>query len=354
MRIDISKIDEGRFTVREEINPEYVKQLSQSLLEDGQWNPIIIRPKSNGRYELIAGHYRLQASKEAGFKEIEATVRDLADEEADVLSLKTNLLRLEMSAREQGRVLSKMMQRYGWNQNELARRLNVESKWVGRRLRVALELHEEVAKALDGGLINFSVASVIGGVPLVAQPKLLKIIMERGVTQLTDAETIRRQFLNDTVFTIGYQGRNIEDLIEALKKNEIALVVDARYSAESQYKPDFSGDILKRELKRNNINYEHHPELGIPYLIQNPYKEGFFSVQCLKQWYDWHIRTETDFEDFIEHIKKSGRTVLLCMERYAKPMRDQRYACHRDILADLILEHKSSDTLLRFEKRIDL
>ena len=91
----------------------------------------------------------------AGLKEIEATVKDVSDDEADVLSLKTNTLRLEMTPREEGKVLSKMMQRYGWSATELAKRLNVEEKWVGRRLRVALELHEEVAKALDANRISF-------------------------------------------------------------------------------------------------------------------------------------------------------------------------------------------------------
>jgi ParB family chromosome partitioning protein len=259
-----------------------------------------------------------------------------------------------MSAREQGRVLSKMMEHYGLSQAELARRLNVGSDWVSRRLRVALELHEEVAKALDAGKINFQVAAIIGGIALGRQPDFLKIILQRGVSQHDEAGVLRRQFLNDTIFTIGYQGRDVENFIDVLKKNGIELVVDARYSAESQYKPEFSQAVLKRELERNHIKYEHRPELGLPYLIQNPYKEGAFGYECLKQWYTWHINAETKFDELIEHVKKSGKVVLMCMERHAKPMREQRYACHRDILADLILGYKSSDPLLNFEKRLDL
>jgi ParB family chromosome partitioning protein len=108
MKIDINNIDEGRFVIRDENNEEYVAQLAASLKEDGQWVPIIVRPKPEGRYEVIAGHYRLHAAKKAGFTEIEATVRDLLDEYADILSLKTNMLRLEMTPREQGQVLAKM------------------------------------------------------------------------------------------------------------------------------------------------------------------------------------------------------------------------------------------------------
>jgi len=354
LKIDITKIDAGRFVIREEIDPEYLGRLTQSLLDDGQWHPIIVRPTEGGRYELISGHYRLQASLKAGLTEIEANVRDLSDEEADLLSLKTNMLRHEMTPREQGRSLSNMMERYEWSQSEIARRLSVEAKWVGRRLRVALDLHEDVAKALDNERINFSVASVIGGVPIAEQPTLLDIILERGVTSHAEAGILRRQFLNDTIYTIGYQDLEIDDFIDKLKKNNIENLIDIRHSSESQFKPEFSGSILKRELERNNIKYEHHPEYGILHLIQNPYKEGALSYQCLKQWYTWHVNTETNFEEFIENIKKLGKAALMCMERHAKPTVDQEYACHRDILADRILEYEPRDPILKYKTRIDL
>lgn len=354
MKIDVDKIDVGRFAIREEIDKEYLARLAQSLLDDGQWHPIIVRPAEGGRYQLISGHYRLKAVKRAGLKQIEADVRDLTDEEADLLSLKTNMLRQEMTPREQGLVLSRMMERYGWSQREIARKLSVEPKWVGRRLRVALDLHEEVAKALDYGQINFSVASIIGSVSKEAQPGFLKILLERGVTSIAEAGVLRRQFLNDTIFTIGYQGLEIDEFIDLLKKNNIEVLIDIRHSSESLYEPNFSGSILERELERNNIKYEHRPECGVPGIIHVPYKKGALSYQCLKQWYKWQINTETNIVEFIEHLKKSGRVVIMCEERYAKPMKDQKYASHRDILAELLLEYKGEDQLLNFEKRINL
>lgn len=354
MRIELSKIDEGRFIIREKINQDHVKQLAQSLLKDGQWNPIIVRPKEGGRYELVAGHYRFRAAKEAGLKEIEANIRDLTDEEADLLSLKTNLIRLDMSVREEGRVLSKMMERYGLSQAELARRLDVSTSWIRRRLRVALELHEEVATALDEGKIGFQVAAIVGGITIDRQPEFLDIILEKRVTDHTEAGVLRRQFLNDTIFTIGYKDRDIDDFIEILERNRIQLIMDIRHTTISEDEPTFSGEVLKRELERNKIKYEHHPELGIPYMIQKPYEEGVFSYQCMKQWYTWRVYNEADFDKFIITIKESGRSALLGMARYAKPMGEQEYACHRDILADLILAYKSEERILRFEKRIDL
>ena len=44
----------------------------------------------------------------------------------------------------------------------------------------------------------------------------------------------------------------------------------------------------------------------------------------------------------------------MCMEEYAKPNKNQNYYCHRDFLADFIINNKSEDLLLNFENRIDL
>jgi ParB family chromosome partitioning protein len=198
------------------------------------------------------------------------------------------------------------------------------------------------------------VASVIGGIPLEEQPILLMIILERGVTDMNEAGVLRRQLLNDTIYTIGYQERDITNFINLLKKNDIERIIDVRYSSDSLDEPDFSGNVLKRELERNNIRYEHRPEYGIPNIIQDPYKEGALSYQCLKQWYAWQIKAETKLDDFIEHLKKTGKVALMSTEKDAKPTKDQKYACHRDILADIILDKKTSDPLTMFEKRKDM
>lgn len=337
----------GRFSIREDIDQDYVARLAQSLLDDGQWHPIIVRPIEGGRYQLISGHYRLQAAKRAGLKEIEADVRDLSTEEADLLSLKTNMLRLEMTPREQGLILSKIMERYSWNQSEIARKLSVEPKWVGRRLRIALQLHDEVAKAIDDGRVNFSVASIIGGVSRELQPSLLKIILDRGITSITDAGDLRRQLLNDTIYTIGFEGLEIEEFIDILKRNNISQLIDVRHSSESIYEPDFNGKVLERELSRNNIKYEHRHEYGVPDIILTPYKEEELNYHCLKQWYKWHIKIQANIDELIGFIKKSGNVVLMSDER-------KKYPSHSDILADFILEYEIKDELMKFKKKINL
>jgi ParB family chromosome partitioning protein len=347
MKIKISKIDESTFTVREKLDTEYLNELKESLKEDGQWDPILVRPKGD-RYELISGHNRFQAVKELGWKEIEATVRDLSDVDAMFLSLKTNLIRQEMTEREQGKVLHKITEAFNISQTELAKKIGKSQAWVNKRIRTALDLTPKVANALDKGLISFSVAEIVGGLDTNLQDLFLEYILSNKITDPEDVRKAKQRFLNNTIYTIGYEGKEIQQFIDILKNNGIEHLVDVRFSAESQYKPDFNKSILARELERAKIKYEHRSELGIPYEWQNPYKDGAVPLECLEKYYKWHTEKEMDFKKFVIEIKDNGKTALMCMEKYAKPTRDQKIHCHRHILANLILETKE------FKERIDL
>lgn len=356
MKIKITNIDVGRFAIREKFDEKHVKEILESLKVDGQWNPIIVRPKEDGKYELIAGHYRLQASKELGWEEIEATIKDLQDDDADILSLKTNLLHSDMTATEKGKVINKIITKYEITQKVLATKLGISEASISNFLTLVLDLHENVSTALSNGEINYGIAVVIGSLKFELQPMFLEIILARKTSNPADAHKLKSKFLNDTIYTIGYQGRKSIEFIKILQNNEIKVLIDVRSSAKSTMKPEFNKDVLKRELERNKIKYRHYPELGIPSVIQAPYKDGKFSIDCLKQWYKWQVENSdnVDFDSVMKYLKDSGRPALMCLEKYAKKMRDQKYSCHRDILANMILRYTTLDSLLKFEKRIDL
>lgn len=338
MKIRISKIDDAAFTVREKLTQEPLDELKESLKEDGQWDPIIVR--QNGEtYEVIAGHRRVQAAKELGWADIDATVRDITDTEALFLALKTNILREDMTEKEQGKVLFRLTKDFGITQNELAKRIGKDSQWVYRRVRVAMELHDEVAKAYDAGKISFAIASrIIATLPMDKQPEFLKYLLETGSTEYTQAEKAKCRFLNDTLYTLGYEGKSLDQFITILQTNKIETVVDIRFSTESQYKPEFAGNLLARELQRLKINYIPKKEYGVPYEWQNPYKDGAIPFECLDKYYRWNVQKNTDFKTFLDSVKENGKTVLLCYEQYPTPKRDQKIACHRSILAAIMKE----------------
>ena len=353
MKIRISKVIDDRFTVREKLSQEHLKEIKESLARDGQWNPIIVRPEGDS-YVLISGHYRLQAARELGWIEIEAILKDIEEEDAVFLSLKTNLLGENMSEMEEARVIKKILDKYELTQAKIAEKLGKSPSWVGNRLSLVLRVTKKVQEALLKELISAEHVNLISRISEQVyenwqekQVDFLNMIIENGWSS-NETRIKLKWYLNDTVYTIGYLGRGIDEFVEILKNNKIKMLIDARFSAESKYKPEFNKKILQRALEEVGVKYEHHSELGLPYPIQNAYKEGGLSTECTEQWYRWHINAEVEVRKLIDYIKANGRTAIMCMERYAEATGDQKIHCHRHFLAKLLLESK------QFESRVDL
>ncbi|MHA1227445.1 MAG: ParB/RepB/Spo0J family partition protein [Candidatus Hodarchaeales archaeon] len=357
MRIRVNKIISDKFQVREDFDKEHLASIVDSLRKDGQWNPIIVRPTKNGEYELIAGHYRLAAAKELGWTDIEATVRDFDEIESRILALKTNLLSKSMTEIEEGRILKSLMEQDGLTQKELAEKIGKSSTWVSNRLSLVLRIHDDVRKALTQNKITFELIPVIGTVDIKLQPKFLNLILEKNISNANDARKLRDYLQNDTIYTIGFMGKKIIEFLNILKDNQIDTVIDIRYNTASQFKPEFNQNILKRDLERDNIKYYHHQVFGVPPIIRDAVIAGFDS-DCFRKWYRLNVTNihKEEFKNFLEKIKDYKKCVLLCSESYPKPKGSQKHFCHRDFLADLIIEYsqKFKNEAIHFHKRVDL
>ncbi|MFO7677530.1 MAG: ParB/RepB/Spo0J family partition protein [Thermoplasmatota archaeon] len=352
MKIKISDIKIGDFTVRKDLDQEYLKELKESLKMDGQWNPIIVRPdKNNGGYQLISGHTRYQGAKELGWKEIDANVKDLTDEEADILALKTNLMRRDMSEMEEGQVLKRYIDRYGLTYNSISKKLHKSPTWVASRINLIINVSKYIQTLLGKGLLtSWQVAKIASILNEEEQNAFAKYLVDNKIPAGRQTEEALKRFKNKTIFTIGYEGKNIDDFISILKENKIQTVVDIRGSSDSKHKPEFNGSVLARTLNHADINYIHRPELGVHYQIAQPYKDGYIDIKCLENWYKWNIekQNEIDLNKLSEEIKDLGKTVFLCMEKYPTPIRDQKQYCHRNILVEMIMKTNL------FSERIDL
>ena len=371
MKIKLGKIVISPFSLREKIDEEHLNAIMESLKMDGQWDPIIVRPRPDGKYDLIAGEYRVEAARKLGWSDVEATVKDLTDEGADTLALKTNLIRKSLEEIEEGRALKKLMDKYEWTQVSAAENLGVSVTWVNQRLALVLRIISEVQKALADAKISMEHAVLISrltikknGEVLPDEPKqrmFLNIILERKLSR-DEAREVLKWIQNDTIYTIGYEGKALDDFMEILKENKIDVLVDIRQSGKSRYKPEFNEDILEREFGKTKIAYERRPDLGVVYDVRMPYIEGWFSDDCFEQWYKWSVRgrrVEGTVHDLIPKLVKDfkgrGKVCLMCEETYPQPKGPQKHYCHRHFLAEMILGYEDpEEPLLKFEKMVDL
>src|SRR5699024_11534835 len=71
-----------------------------SIKENGVLVPALVRPKANGRYEMVSGHRRKFASQLANYDTIPCIVRNLTDDEAIIIMVDSNLQREEIRSEE--------------------------------------------------------------------------------------------------------------------------------------------------------------------------------------------------------------------------------------------------------------
>ena len=72
---------------------ESLKELADSINENGLLEPLVVRKKENGRYEMLSGHRRKKTLQLIGISEIECKIKDLSDDEATIYMVDSNLYR---------------------------------------------------------------------------------------------------------------------------------------------------------------------------------------------------------------------------------------------------------------------
>lgn len=129
------------------------------------------------------------------------------------------------------------------------------------------------------------------------------------------------------IYTAGYEGRSVGDLLDTLTAAGIRRLVDVRELPLSR-KPGFSKSRLQRALEGVGIEYDHVKGLGNP----KPYRQLYYSgdIEAGAAAYRRHLRTGSNgaLAELAESL--DGPTCLLCFER--DPER-----CHRAIIVESLL-----------------
>ena len=137
--IDISNIDNFPDHPFKVIENEELLQMSESIKEKGVIVPALVRPKEDGRYEMISGHRRKRASELAGLEKIPCIVRELSDDEAIIAMVDSNMQREEILPSE--RAFAYKMKLDAMNRQ--GKRTDLTFSQVGIKLNSYEELSEQ-------------------------------------------------------------------------------------------------------------------------------------------------------------------------------------------------------------------
>ena len=164
IRLPLDAIHPNPKQPRRRFEPEATAGLASSLRHQGVLQPVVVRPRAAGGYELIAGERRWRAAREAGLETLPALVRQTDDRETLLLSLVENVAREDLSPVEEARAYAVLVDEFELSLGDLAERVGRSKAGVSNRLRL-LELPEEVLWMLARGELTEGHGRAVLAVP---------------------------------------------------------------------------------------------------------------------------------------------------------------------------------------------
>jgi ParB family chromosome partitioning protein len=158
--IPLEQIDRNPFQTRGHMNEEQLAELAASITANGVVQPILVRPQSNGRFQLIAGERRWLASKQAGKATIPAILRQVSDEQAMEITIVENLQRADLNPMEQARAFERLSREFHMTQEQMAVRTGKDRATVANFLRL-LRLPSTVQTRVESGELSFGHARTL-------------------------------------------------------------------------------------------------------------------------------------------------------------------------------------------------
>ena len=189
--ISLEEVERNPYQTRRQLKEETLNELAASIRANGVMQPIVVRPQKDGRYQLIAGERRWQASKRAGKTHIPALVRQVSDQQALEMTIIENIQRDDLGPLEQARAFDRLSREFALTQEQMAMRTGKERATVANYLRL-LKLPFEVQMELENNFrLTFSHAKLLLMLDSEEQIKAVaKAIVKQNLSVLKTEEIV--------------------------------------------------------------------------------------------------------------------------------------------------------------------
>ena len=192
--LPLDLIQRGKYQPRRDMDPQALEELAQSIKNHGVMQPIVVRPVSGGRFEIIAGERRWRASQQAGLEKVPALVREVPDEAAIAMALIENIQREDLNPIEEAVALQRLQQEFQLTQQQVADAVGKSRVSISNLLRL-IALPEEIKTLLSHGDLEMGHARALLGLPAEQQVEGARHVVARGLT-VRQTEALVRQWLS--------------------------------------------------------------------------------------------------------------------------------------------------------------
>lgn len=180
--IELSQIDANPDQPRSTFDEETLRELADSIRELGIIQPLSLRLKDDGRYQIIAGERRWRAANMAGLTSVPAYVRTASDSELTEMALIENIQREDLNAIEVALTFRKLIDTYNLTQERLSTRLGKKRATIANHLRL-LKLPAEIQFGLRDRKLDMGHARALLSVENPKQQlQLYNLIIKEGLS----------------------------------------------------------------------------------------------------------------------------------------------------------------------------
>lgn len=217
----IEDLHPGRMQPRGRMDAEGLVELAASIREHGVLEPILVRKRPSGGFEIIAGERRWRAAQQAGLKEVPVFQHDLGDEAAFEAALVENLQREDLNPMETARAFQRLVDDYAYTQDEVATKVGKERSTVANALRL-LKLPKDVMELVEDGQLSEGHGRALLSAPNVSSmKKLARSAVSKGWSVREAERQVRRLARSDSDGSAAKKAgksTNVRDLEQRLSR----------------------------------------------------------------------------------------------------------------------------------------
>lgn len=185
---DIQMIRPNRYQPRIRFPEEELRELSQSIKEQGVIQPLLVRNHETG-YELVAGERRLRAAKLAGLAEVPVVVKDISDRSLLEISIVENVQREDLNPMEESDSYHRLMTEFDMTQEQVADRVGKSRPAIANFVRLQ-NLPDQIKETLRDGTISMGHArALLGADTLAQQSEAWRTVVAKGLS-VRETETL--------------------------------------------------------------------------------------------------------------------------------------------------------------------
>lgn len=194
LQVPLTAIHANPQQPRTVFNHDDLEDLMNSIKEHGVLQPLVVTPRAEGGFELIAGERRFRAAKMLGLEHVPAVVRETDDQRDKlVLALIENIQRADLNPLEEARAYDRLAREFGYTQEAIAKSVGKARSTVANTMRL-LDLPTEIQEAIAAGAVAAgSARAILALSDAKSQMEFFRKLMAKQMTTREVESGVRRE-----------------------------------------------------------------------------------------------------------------------------------------------------------------